>query len=191
VLADLGAAPRSLAVAGPAGSGKTAAVANLAVAYAAAGARVAVFALGDAAGRAPLAARLEPLGIPGHVATDAAAVRAALDRATPDVALVDTPALRPGDDAAVAVLADALRRVAVEEVHLALPATSSPAAADEVLTALRPLGLTHAALTHADATGHPGAAVEALIGARLALSYCCTRATVQPADPADVAERLL
>ena len=69
VLAALGPGPRTIAVIGGGGAGKSSAVAHLAAAYAAAGADVAVISLrGDGA----LAGRLQPLGI-GVIAADDAA----------------------------------------------------------------------------------------------------------------------
>ena len=60
------------------------------------------------------------------------------------------------------------RRSAPTEVHLALPATISAAAADELHGALAPLGITHVALTHADATARPGAPIEVAMTTRTA-----------------------
>jgi flagellar biosynthesis GTPase FlhF len=76
-------------------------------------------------------------------------------------------------------------------VHLALPATVSPAAADEIAGALAPLGLTHLALTHADQTARPGAPVELAIRSRRPLSYVATADSVEPADAATLATQLL
>ena len=76
-------------------------------------------------------------------------------------------------------------------MHLALPATLSAAAADELASALAPLGITHIALTHADQTARPGAPVEQAITGRRALSYVCTREEIAPADAHDLAKQLL
>jgi hypothetical protein len=54
-----------------------------------------------------------------------------------------------------------------------------------------PLGITHVALTHSDQTARPGAPVELAVTGRRALSYACTRDAIEPADPADLARRLL
>ena len=70
--------------------------------------------------------------------------------------LVDTPAAGPADAPRSPQLAADLRALGVDEVHLALPATISAAAADELASALAPLGITHVALTHADADRPPG-----------------------------------
>ncbi|MGI8780681.1 MAG: hypothetical protein ACR2L8_11070, partial [Solirubrobacteraceae bacterium] len=84
-----------------------------------------------------------------------------------------------------------LRALGCTEVHLALPATVSAAAADELSAALAPLGLTHLALTHADQTARPGAPLELAVRTRRPLSYVATRDAVAPADPSALAAQLL
>ena len=77
-------------------------------------------------------------------------------------------------------------------MHLALPATLSAAAADELASALAPLGITHVALTHADQTARPGAPVELAVTGRRALSYVCTREEIAPRRrPTTLAKQLL
>ena len=83
----------------------------------------------------------------------------------------------------MARIADDLRTLGVDEVHLALPATLSAAAADELAAALAPLGITHVALTHADQTARPGAPVELAVSGRRALSYVCSRDAIEPRRP--------
>ena len=114
-----------------------------------------------------------------------------LKRRKPALTIVDAPAAGPADREATARLAQDLRTLGVDEVHLALPATLSAAAAAELSRALAPLGITHVALTHADQTAHPGAAVELAMTSRRALSYVCTRSEICPADPAALAKQLL
>jgi flagellar biosynthesis GTPase FlhF len=189
VLSDLGGGPRRLAFVGAGGAGKTAAIAHLAAAYANADAEVIVVALRSA--DTGLAAKLEPLGVSVIAAAAAPTAARRLAGRTPGLLLVDTPAAGPGDRAAVAALAIELRALEVEEVHLALPATISAPAADELSAALAPLGVTHVALTHADQTARPGAPVELAISARRALSYVTARESIEPADPAALAKRLL
>ncbi len=77
------------------------------------------------------------------------------------------------------------------EVHLALPATLSSAAAGELAAALAPLAPTHVALTHADETARPGAPLELALAAGRPLSYVCARDGATPADPAALASQLL
>jgi flagellar biosynthesis GTPase FlhF len=191
VMSDLGPDRRVIAIAGAGGAGKTALITRLATAYAAADHEVVVIALRSPDGGNGLAAALEPLGISVIAATDAAQAARRLRRREPLVTLVDTPALGAGDAKAAAALAPELRALGCTEVHLALPATVSAAAADELADALAPLGLTHLALTHADQTARPGAPVELAIRSRRPLSYLATRDSVEPADAAAIASQLL
>jgi flagellar biosynthesis GTPase FlhF len=171
VMGDLGGGSRTLAFVGPGGAGKTAAAEQLATAYARVGTDVAVVALGNGEDAAQAAKRLK--------------------RRRPGLTIVDAPAAGPADPAATARLADDLRTLGVDEVHLALPATTGAAAAAELSRSLAPLGITHIALTHADQTAHPGAAVELSVTTRRALSYVCTREAIAPADPDALAKQLL
>ena len=124
-------------------------------------------------------------------ATDAAQAQRRLRHREPLICLVDTPALGAGAGKAAAELAPELRALGVTETHLALPATISAAAADELAAALGPLAVTHVALTHTDETARPGAPVELAIRGRLPLSYTATREEAAPADPAALAAQLL
>jgi flagellar biosynthesis GTPase FlhF len=191
VLADLGPDRRVIAVAGAGGAGKTSLIARLAAAYAAADHEVVVVALDARDGGCAVAAELEPLGVSVIAATDAAQAARRLRHREPLVTLVDTPALGAGAARAAAKLAPELRALGCTEVHLALPATISAAAADELSAALAPLGLTHLALTHADETARPGAPVELAIRTRRPLSYIASRDDVALADPAALAAQLL
>ncbi len=183
-MADLGGDARTLAFVGAGGAGKTSAAERLATAYARADADVVVVvpALDGRRLRPRLAARAAGrLGDrrrrrPTRPRAGSPAARSALT-------IVDTPAAGLSDRAAVARIADDLRTLGVDEVHLALPATLSAAAADELASALAPLGITHVALTHADQTARPGAPVELAVTGRRALSYVCTREEIAPADP--------
>ena len=189
VLGDVGPGRRTLAFVGAGGSGKTAATANLAVAYAAADRRVAVVALGDGAAARDLVVRLEPLGLFVHVADNGAEARALISRLRPLLALVDVS--ESGDPAEADAVRSDLGELRADEVHLALPATVSGAAAAEAHARQRPLGITHLCLTHADATAHPGAPVGLAIDRGLPISFACTRATIAPADSGELASRLL
>ena len=189
VLSDIGPGPRVLAFVGAGGSGKTSAAANLAVAYASTGRRVAAIALGDAAAARDLAGRLEPLGIFVHVAGTGAQARDLIARIRPDFAVVD--ASESADPAELAAVTSDLRELRAHEVHLALPATVSASAAGEAHARQRTMGLTHLCLTHADATASPGAPIGLAVDRNLPVSYLCTRATIEPADGAELASRLL
>jgi flagellar biosynthesis GTPase FlhF len=189
VLASLGPGPRVLAFVGGGGVGKSSAVAHLALAYAKAGADVAVVSLrGDGA----LAARLEPQGIAVIAADDAEQARTRLGQRTPLLTLIDTPSTGSSHPAAhIRALAADLKALGAGEVHLALPATLSAPAAGEVAAALAPLGPTHVALTHTDETARPGAPLELALAAGRPLSYVCAREGAEPADPATLAQQLL
>ena len=191
VMSDLGPGPRRIALVGAGGAGKSSAAEQLAAAYAHADADVVVVALRAADGGCGLAGRLEPLGVSVIAAADAEQATRRLARREADVTIVDAPAAGPGDRAAVAALVADLRALDIDEVHLTLPATLSAAAADELASALAPLGLTHVALTHADQTARPGAPVELAITGRRALSYVCTRDGIELADPEALAKQLL
>ncbi|HEX6024457.1 MAG TPA: hypothetical protein VFZ00_20880 [Solirubrobacter sp.] len=189
VTTGLGPGPRTIAVVGGGGAGKTSAVAHLASAYAGAGADVAVIALrsdGD------LAHRLQPLGVGVIAAEDAAQAKQRLGARKPLITLIDTPASGPSHGAPhMNALSADLKALGVTEVHLALPATLSAAAAGEVAAALAPLGPTHVALTHSDETARPGAPIELALHAGRPLSYVCSREGVTPSDPAALAQQLL
>jgi flagellar biosynthesis GTPase FlhF len=183
--------PPRIAFVGAGGAGKTTAIAHIAQAYAAAHVDVIVIALRTSDGGATLASQLEPLGIPVIAAADATEAKRRLGRRGAGIVFIDTPPIGLGDrQTAVAVSAE-LRALEADEVHFALPATLSAGAADEQYAALAPLAVTDLALTHADGTTRPGAPIELAITAHRPISYFCTRDGVDPADPADLAQRLL
>jgi signal recognition particle GTPase len=183
--------PPRIAFVGAGGAGKTTAIAHIAQAYAAAHVDVIVIALRTSDGGATLASQLEPLGIPVIAAADAIEAKRRLGRREAGIVFIDTPPIGLGDrQTAVSVSAE-LRALEADEVHFALPATLSAGAADEQYAALAPLAVTDLALTHADGTTRPGAPIELAITAHRPISYFCTRDGVDPADPADLAQRLL
>jgi flagellar biosynthesis GTPase FlhF len=191
VMADLGGEPRTIAFVGAGGAGKTSAAEHLATAYARADAEVTVVALRSDDGGTGLASRLEPLGVSVIAADDPEQAARRVSRRQASLTIVDTPAVGLGNPAAITRLAGDMRTLGVGEVHLALPATLSAVAADELAAALAPLAVTHVALTHADQTARPGAPVELAVTGRHALSYVCTRQEIVPADPDDLAKQLL
>jgi flagellar biosynthesis GTPase FlhF len=191
IMSDLGGDARTIAFVGAGGAGKTSATERLAAAYAKADADVVVVSLRSSDGGSGLAARLEPLGVSVIAADDAEQAAKRLSRREATLTIVDAPAAGPADRAAVARIAADLQTLGVNEVHLALPATLSAAAADELAAALAPLGITHVALTHADQTTRPGAPVELAVTGRRALSYVCARDAIAPIDPDELAKQLL
>jgi hypothetical protein len=186
-----GSKPPRIAFVGAGGAGKTTAIAHLAKAYAASHADVVVIALRTSDGGAHLAAGLEPIGISVIAAADAVEAKRRLGRRAAAIVLIDTPPIGLGDRTTAAALSGELRALEADEVHFALPATLSAGAADEQYAALAPLAVTDLALTHADGTTRPGAPIELAITAHRPISYFCTRDGVDPADPADLAQRLL
>jgi flagellar biosynthesis GTPase FlhF len=189
VLRRLGTEPRTIALIGGGGSGKTSTVAYIAASYVAVGADVAVVSL---RGDTTLASRLQPLGVAVIQAKDGEQAKKRLGAARPLITLIDTPAVGLSSTAAeINGLAAELKLLDVNEVHLALPATLSAAAADELSEALTPLGTTHVVLSHADETKRPGAPIELALKAGHPLSYICARSGVSPADPAELAQQLL
>jgi flagellar biosynthesis GTPase FlhF len=183
--------PPRIAFVGAGGAGKTTAIAHIAQAYAAAHVDVIVIALRTSDGGATLASTLEPLGIPVIAAADATEAKRRLGRRDAGIVFIDTPPIGLGDRQTAVSLSAELRALEADEVHFALPATLSAGAADEQYAALAPLAVTDLALTHADGTTRPGAPIELAITAHRPISYFCTRDGVDPADPADLAQRLL
>jgi flagellar biosynthesis GTPase FlhF len=188
---------RSLAFAGPGGSGKTLCTARLAAAYArGSDLPVVCVALRPADGGAELRALLEPLGIGVTVADSGEQARAHVAGAlTHALVVVDTPAVSPGDAAEVGRLGADLETLGLDEVHLALPSTYSSAVAAELAERLAPLELTHVALTHMDETTRVGALVDHVIAAGRPLSYVSQGTDlpggIEPADPLDIASLVL
>jgi flagellar biosynthesis GTPase FlhF len=185
--------PGAIAVVGAGGSGKTAIVARLATAYAAAGRLpAAVIALRPKDGGAELARLLAPAGVPLSATDDvdgAAARIANLRRGA--LVLVDTPALPPRPGSERDALTGDLGRLGLDEVHLALPAVLAGEVARDLLAVARDLGANRLAVTHADATARLGMALELAIEARTPVSYLADTATVRPAAAEDLAFALL
>jgi flagellar biosynthesis protein FlhF len=188
---------RSVAFAGPGGSGKTLCTARLAAAYArGSDLPVVCIALRPPDGGTELRSLLEPLGVGVTAVASAEQARAhvagALGHA---LVVVDTPAVSPGSVAEVARLGSELETLGVTEVHLTLPATYSGAAAAELAERLSPLRPTHLALTHMDETTRIGGLVDLVIYARRPLSYVSRGAEVpgglMPADALEIAAQVL
>ncbi|HEX6745617.1 MAG TPA: hypothetical protein VF087_15425, partial [Solirubrobacteraceae bacterium] len=187
---------RAVAVVGAGGSGKTAVVARLALAYAAARRLpVAVIALRSKDSGAELARLLAPAGVPMWATDDvegAAARIANLRRGA--LVLVDTPALPPQmrtDPFVADAFAADLRRLGLDEVHFALPATLAGEVAREMLVAARAVGADRIAVTHSDATARLGMPVELAVESGLPISYLADSVAVRPAAAEDLAFALL
>jgi flagellar biosynthesis protein FlhF len=185
---------RTVAFVGAGGAGKTRCVTGLAAANAAAGASIACLALGAQDGGAELTRRLTPHGVEAQPVQSMTAARTAL-RAAPAhaLAIVDTPAVSPGDADAVAALAKQLAPLQLDDVILVVSAMLSATAARELRERLAPLKPTALALTHADATTHLGPVIELACATGLPLAFIADGASERfaPADPIRLAERLL
>ncbi|MEA2409518.1 MAG: hypothetical protein QOC77_79 [Thermoleophilaceae bacterium] len=188
---------RSLAFAGPGGSGKTLCTARLAAAYAAGSdLPVICIALRPVDGGAELRALLEPLGVGVTVVQSGEEARAHVAGALRHaLVVVDTPAVSPGSTAEVGRLGADLETLGLDEVHLTLPSTYSSAAADELNERLAPLRLTHLALTHLDETTRIGGLVDHVIASGRPLSYVSQGTELpggmEPADALDIASQVL
>lgn len=183
--------PRSLAVVGPAGSGKTAAVAALAAAHAAAGDEVLAVTISPADGGAALNALLVGSGVEAGVLDRAAPDPALADRLARGLVVVDTPpAWSGGPD--VEKLARRLRKLGVGEVHLALRAGSGRHAAAELIDGLARLRPDRLLLTGTGETAHLGGAADAAIRSGLPLGYVAEGpGALAPADPRALAARIV
>jgi flagellar biosynthesis protein FlhF len=185
---------RTVAFVGAGGAGKTRCVTGLAAAHAATGAAVACLTLGAQDGGAELTRRLAPHGVEARPAQSTTAARTALRTAPAGaLAILDTPAVSPGDQNAIQALAQQLASLRPDDIHLVMPATLSAPAARELRHSLAPLNPTAVALTHTDATSHLGPAIELACATGLPLAFTADDATERfaPADPQQIAERLL
>src|SRR3954447_7244646 len=189
-------AGRRIGFVGSGGSGKTLAVARLAAAYAEGGDQpVSVFSLRPRDDGDELRDLLERFDVPVHVVDGPDPARARM-RQLPDqaVVVVDTPAVRPQDERAVAALADELKKM-LYEIHLTLPATVSTASARELVADLAPLGISRICLTHLDETSHIGGAAQGAVRGGKPFSYVGSGTGVaeglEPAEPDALAALVL
>ena len=166
--------PRTIALVGGGGAGKSSPSPTSRRPTPPSGAEVAVIALrGDTTPRRTACSRSASASSRHRTPSRPRSASAPRD---PLITLIDTPAAGPSTTAAeIKALAADLKALGAE-VHLALPATLSAAAADEVAAALAPLG--------ADATSRsrtrtrpsrPGAPLELALAAGRPLSYVCSR----------------
>jgi flagellar biosynthesis GTPase FlhF len=183
----------TLALVGPGGAGKTSCCAALLRAHALrGGAQAACATIADGQGQPALLLWPE-LATPTALG-DARAGRALARARACGLLLVDTPSLSPGEPGSVRALAGLLRRLEVDRVVLALPATWGAAAAAQLLEAAKPLGASSLAITHADATDQLGVAVQAACRFGLAPEFLFERrrgGSLSRTDPCDLVERLL
>jgi flagellar biosynthesis protein FlhF len=187
---------RRIGFVGSGGSGKTLAAARLAAAYSEGGdLPVSVFTLRPRDGGGELRDLLDRFDVDVHVVDGPEPARARMRQLPEDaIVVVDTPAVRPQDERAVAALADELKKM-LYEIHLTLPATVSTASARELVADLAPLGISRICLTHLDETSHIGGAVEVAVRAGKPFSYVGSGTGVaeglEPAEPDALAALVL
>jgi flagellar biosynthesis protein FlhF len=186
-----GAGRRRLAVVGPAGTGKTAAVARVAAAHAAAGQDVACLTLEPADGGASLRAMLEGTGVKVEaIAYDELAV--ALLAESAQLVLIDTPAAAPSTGVTVESLGVTLRAASVDEIHLAVRAGTASPAAVEMFENLKGLEPNRILVSAAADTSYVGAALDVAIRTSLPIHYVAeTVVELAPADPRDLSSRVV
>ena len=182
---------RHLAVVGPAGTGKTAAVARVAAAHAAAGQDVACLTLEPADGGASLRAMLEGSGVKVEaIAYEDLAV--ALLGASAQLVLIDTPAAAPSSGVTVESLGATLGAAGVDEIHLAVRAGTASPAAVEMHENLKGLDPNRILVSAAADTSYIGAALDVAIRTSLPVHYVAeTVVELAPADPRDLASRVV
>ena len=182
---------RRLAVVGPAGTGKTAAVARIASAHAAVGQDVAVFTVEPVDGGAALRALLGDSGVKVEAITcDELAVSLCGENAA--IVLIDTPSASSGAPTGIDSLAATLSSAGLDEIHLAIRAGTASPAAVETLERLRPLGPNRILVTAAADTSYIGAAVDVAIRTELPIHYVAENVVdLAPADPRALASKVM
>jgi flagellar biosynthesis GTPase FlhF len=182
---------RRVAVVGPAGTGKTAAVARVAAAHASAGQDVACLTLEPADGGAALRAMLAGSGVKVEaIAYDELAV--ALLAESAQLVLIDTPAAAPSSGVTVESLGATLRAASVEEIHLAVRAGTASPAAVEMFENLKGLEPNRILVSAAADTSYIGAALDVAIRTSLPIHYVAeTVVELAPADPRELASRVV
>lgn len=196
-VAPLRRGPGVVGFVGPGGAGKTRCVARLAAAQARHGlVPVCVLALRSPDGGAELRRLLAPYGVDLHAVESGAegAGRIASLRAD-HLVIVDTPGVSPRSTGELHALGTELDALAPDELHLAVPATIGPAAAQELVGGVRELGVGALVLTHTDETEMLGTGIGLAVDSGLPLSYLArgqaVEAGLKPASAAELARDLV
>jgi hypothetical protein len=189
--------PGVIGFVGPGGAGKTRCVARLAAAHARHGTlSVSVIALRSPDGGAELRRLLAPYGVALHAVESGAegAARVASLRGE-GLVIVDTPGVSPRSTGELRSLGTELDALAPDELHLAVPATIGPAAAQELVGGVRELGVGALVLTHTDETEMIGTVIGLAIDSGLPLSYLArgqaVEAGLRPASATELARDLV
>jgi flagellar biosynthesis protein FlhF len=196
-IAPLRRGPGVVGFVGPGGAGKTRCVARLAAAHARhGGLPVAVIALRSPDGGAELRRLLAPYGVDLHAIESGAegAGRVAALRGD-HLVIVDTPGVSPRSTGELHALGTELDALAPDELHLAVPATIGPAAAQELVGGVRELGVGALVLTHTDETEMLGTGIGLAVDSGLPLSFLArgqaVEAGLQPASATELAHDLV
>lgn len=171
----LGKGVRSVvALVGPAGVGKTTAVARMAAHFSDTGARVLLVAADTdrIGGLEQIRAYAGILGVPVDVVYTAEEMGDLIrDRRDVDLLLIDTGGVGPLDRERLAQLDDLLKEAAPNEVHLTLSATADLQQMHDVITAFEGVGVNRLLLTKIDETARLGTVCSAAIASKLPMSY--------------------
>jgi len=163
--------PRTVALVGPTGAGKTTTIAKLATHRAAFGGRkVGLICLDTfrAGAVEQLRAYAELASVPLELVYEPDDLTAAMHRLSDrDVLLVDTPGRGPGETQDLAAVAACLERLSPNEVHLVLPAGLAPIHARRMGLRARSFGATHLLPTKLDE--YPGSEATAILAEELRL----------------------
>ena len=186
----------TVAVVGPGGSGKTTCCAAILGAYRRAGTMPASCATVTLVGEREEPAMLLSPRVMEPMAIASTQARQILAQTREEgLLLLDLPPLSPAERPAIRRIANLLGELRPDRVVVALPATLGAKAAAQLLQALKPLGASAMAITHADETDQLGVAVEAACNFGLAPEYLLDRGRVRGGltriDPTQLTERLL
>ncbi|MHB1570644.1 MAG: hypothetical protein ACYC0H_15770, partial [Solirubrobacteraceae bacterium] len=162
----------AIAVVGAGGSGKTRAVAALAVSLARGGALVSVASLGAPGREGELGSLLrgEPVNVIPAMRTRATA-RAVASARERGLVVIDTAAVAPGDSATLDVIAEAIDGFGLDGVYLTVPATVNLSAATKLVDGFSAFDLTGMIGTHLDESDQLGVLAELAGATGLPLGY--------------------
>jgi flagellar biosynthesis GTPase FlhF len=189
--------PGVIGFVGPGGAGKTRCVARLAAAHARHGLLpVSVVALRSPDGGAELRRLLAPYGVALHAVESGAEGAGHIAGLRGEgLVIVDTPGVSPRSTGELRSLGFELDSLAPDELHLAVPATIGPAAAQELVGGVRELGVGALVLTHTDETEMLGTVIGLAIDSGLPLSYLArgqaVEAGLRPASSTELAHDLV
>jgi flagellar biosynthesis GTPase FlhF len=189
---------RTVALVGPAGCGKTLAVAKLCHAYAA-GSRTAVrtLSLEPATSAYRLGTLTEHLDIGLRIAeTPEAAERAAVRMQGESLIVIDTPPVSARDAEGISALAQLLAAVKPDEIHLVVPATMDARAARALYEALMPeIAVNRLLISRLDEADSAAVAAGLSFTLKRPISYLSEgrrpNGGLRPADAAELAELVL